>query len=178
MKHGFTIIELLVVVAITAMISAFAISYSKTSQRQLALFVEEQKIAGLIFRAKSLAVATYNSPSPNRCGYGFLIDYTAGTYSLFTYEAPTVKNCSGISSVPADYRNILETYTPAPHIVINNSKSDSLVLVLFVPPAPSVLVSVENDGSQSDSPAKIYLGTDDGLSSDVITVGLAGQIDF
>lgn len=62
MRSGFTLLEILIVISITIMISGIAISYNGSTQQQIGLYVEVQKLAELILRAKSLAVSTYRDP--------------------------------------------------------------------------------------------------------------------
>src|SRR5206468_841965 len=102
---GFTILEILVVIGITLMISALAITYKSQSQRQVSLYVETQRVVELILRAKSLAVSTYKDPNTVSdptlvaCGYGIDINYASNTYSLFSYKIPTGGNCSAIPAI-------------------------------------------------------------------------------
>ncbi len=93
---GFTIIELLVVLGISAMLTAIAIVYTGVARNETALKVEAAKVAGFIFRAKDLSLATYGTltpaGTPKICGYGVLFNLAASagrpanTYSLFAYE--------------------------------------------------------------------------------------------
>lgn len=179
--RGFTLVELLVVVSITIALSGLALTYSRTSERQVAMHLEAQKIAELIFRAKSLAITTYNEPGENKsCGYGFEVNYSAGTYSVFSYEPPS-GGCINIMSVPVGIqrRIIFGAYKLPARIVFNSSQGDRLRFVLFVPPAPRTLIGIGTSGtSVGTSPGKIYLETADGLAKVRISVSLAGQIDI
>ncbi len=178
-RRGFTLVEVLVVISITAMLAALAIVYGKTSQRQITLYIETQKLAGLIFRAKSFALGTFSDVSnPNRCGYGVEIDYALKTYSLFAYEEPSPPNCSSILSVPQGFRVTVATYNLNPGLVLKNVNLDSLSLLLFVPPSPKTLLSVDGGASLTGAPAKIYLETSDSRAQRTITVNPSGQVDF
>lgn len=180
-KKGFTLIEILVVVAITIMVSAFAVSYSKIGQNQVTLYIEAQKLAGLIFRAKTLAIATYNDPVPTlSCGYGLEINYSSGQYRIFSYDPlPPIFDCSAIVSVPPpSRRTVVSPSSLNAGVVFNNAPADSLHLVLFVPPDPRTLLSNDAGGAISGGPATIYLETADGSANTSITVSLAGQVDF
>ena len=172
--------EILVVVSVIAVISSFAISYGKLGQRQIALYIEEQKIAEMIFRAKSLAVATYQNPDkPKSCGYGLEINYQGGAYSMFSYVPSTQPpDCSAITRIQSDYRVEITSSKIGQGIVLKNDSQDSMYAVLFVPPAPRTLISNSIEGDLSSAPAKIYLETIDGSARADITVNLAGQIDF
>lgn len=90
MRKGYTLIELLIVLAISAMLVAIAVSYTGAARSQTALSVESAGIANTIFEAKNLSLATYGTlsegNSPKVCGYGVSVDYRNNTYSLFEYE--------------------------------------------------------------------------------------------
>lgn len=177
-RAAFTLIEVLVAISITAMLSSLAITYSKTGGRQITLYVETQKLASLFFRAKSFSFTTYRDTSANRCGYGVAIDYAAKTYSLFAYQEPNPPNCSSLSNIPSNFRVTISTYKINSGLVLKNTNSDSLSLVLFVPPDPKTLLSVDDGVSLSSAPAKIYLETIDGLAKRTITINSSGQVDF
>lgn len=178
--RGFTLIELLVIVAITALISGFAVNYSKISQRQVTLHAETQKAAGFLFKAKSLAVSTYVSPNQVRCGYGVFFDYSSRGYKLFTYDVPQGEQatCASLASIPESAITELSGSVLNNGIVFEDRGPDSLDVVFFVPPTPKTLISTNGGASFSKTPGKLYLATEDGLAESVITVNLAGQIDF
>lgn len=177
-RSGFTLIEILVVISITAVFSLMSLTYSKAGERQTALYVEAQKLAGLIFRAKSLSLTTYRDANPNRCGYGIEINYAAKTYSLFAYQEPSVPNCPSLTSAPPNFRTMISTYAIDSRLVLKNSASDSLSLVLFVPPNPKTLISFDDGASVSGGPAQVYLETSDSLAQRTIAINSYGQVDF
>ena len=210
MQKGFTLVEILVVVAITALISGIVISYSKVGENQVGLYVETQKIASAILRAKSLAIATFdlrqcsdgadndgdslidfpsdpgcagqNDPTERTeilCGYGFDIDYKNRTYRVFSYE-PAATTCSGINLIQNSSKVALfnSVYVLPQGIAWDATPPDNLRALLFVPPAPLTLISTNPGGSVASIPGKIYLSTADGTAQTVITVDLAGQVDF
>lgn len=174
-RRGFTLIEILVVVSTVIMLSAITITHSRVSERQIALYIETQKLANVIFRAKALALATYSDPSASRCGYGVGIDYTEKRYSLFSHSAP---NCSSLTSIPASSRTAITTYAMSSGLVFKNSAPDSLSVVLFVPPNPKTLLSVDGGATLTAQPAKMYLETGDGRAQRTITINNFGQVDF
>ena len=63
-RKGFTLIEILIVLAITAVLSGLAIVYTHVGQNQISLSIEESKIAQLILEAKELSIATYSRTTP------------------------------------------------------------------------------------------------------------------
>lgn len=92
---GFTILEMVVVIGIVILLSAFAVAWGSRSQSQSNLNVAAVELGQAILRAKSLAAATYGRTALNDpCGYGVRIYYPnppvggtgAGSYELFKYS--------------------------------------------------------------------------------------------
>lgn len=187
MKKGFTLIEILVVVSITAIISSFALIYTKSSQSQVTLQIEEQKIASFIFRAKSLAITTYSRlPATRSCGYGLEINYATRNYWIFSYEPPIdptkPSTCPDVTAIQSRYQVAMTSSTLPKELIFDQQPAAKrLRLVLFLPPAPRTLLS-NNSGNSGDldrgGALNIYLSTRDGLAKRTITVGSAGQIDL
>src|ERR1700691_1886515 len=96
-RAGFTVIELLVVLAISALMSTLAITYSSVSRNYVALSVQESKLAQVILQAKELSIATYanGNGAAAACGYGVMISTstTPQTYSIFAYEPAGTPPC-------------------------------------------------------------------------------------
>lgn len=176
-RAGFTLIEVLVVISVTALLGALVITSSKAGERQIALTIETQKLASVLSRAKSLALATYADVNPNRCGYGVLVDGAAKTYSLFAYQEPNPPNCASLSSIPPDFRAILSTYRLDSRVTFENA-ADSLSIVLFVPPNPATLLSADDGATFTATALKVHLVTSDGVARRAITVTPFGQINF
>lgn len=205
-RNGFTLIEILIVVAISAMLSAIAIVYSSVARNEVALSVETAKIAGFIFRAKDLTIATYNT-SLGTCAYGVSFDIPGNTYSLFAYNpqnyppshsaAPPCHGSSLASTSPI-YADEIGQYSentwnvPVTQGVRMQSggNGDDATIVLFYPPAPKTFISREGMGFGSanfldpntppntDITSKVYLSTIDGSASSIISVNGAGQVTF
>ena len=185
MRKGFTLIEILVIVAISAMLSSVAIIYSHTGQNQVALYVEAQKISQFILQAKELSVSTYGNVGVS-CGYGVAFDLSRQTYSIFSYVpagAPPCPAAAGVNSIaPAD----MAQYTvgtwnvkPAPNIVMKDGggSNDSIAYVLFYPPAPATIL-IDNGAGLVHKTSHVYLSTSDNGVSTVVTVNTAGQVSL
>ncbi len=201
MRKGFTLLELLIVIGISAMLSAIAIVYSGLARNQVALSVETAKIAQVILRAKGLSVATYSGSSVSgACGYGALFNVASNTYSIFAYEpqnhppehmAPPPCPDDTLASTSPIYANEIAQYSPATWNVplangvrlTTSTAGDNLSIVLFYPPNPDIFIS--RDGQNFLDPAvvnpvtsKVYLVTVDGSASATIAVNGAGQVTF
>lgn len=184
--RGFTIIETLVVVAVLAMVSATVILYGKRSSRYTALYVEKQKTAELILRAKSLAISTYTNPV-NTCGFGFMADYTRKTYSVFSYRLdPLNPDCDQIKSTRINPDRVVKVNSSSSDVPLNSNlifqtppPADAIAYLLFVPPDPVTIMSADPvNGTIFSGPGKLYLQTLDLADSATVTVSPVGQVDF
>lgn len=199
-RAAFTLIELLIVVAISALLTSLVIVYSGTARNQANLSVQTTTIAQLLVRAKSLAIATYRNPSApgsHLCGYGVLFDTAAETYSLVSYSPAGGAACPSTAAISMNgiTGDTLSQYSADTwHMRLTNgvkflttgSQGNALKLALFYPPDPTTLLSWDactlGDGNCafgfSSQPGAIYLATTDSSTQQTITVGLVGQIGW
>lgn len=173
---GFTLIEMLVVVTITVLLSSFLIVYGTGSRQQIALSVEAAKMAQVILRAKSLAVATFNYPVVP-CGYGVHIDYLTGSYHIFRYEE-TISACSnldpGLLSHSYPPRSIIQSFQVDGNVQFVDD-AGQVEDILFIPPNPRVLVW---DGAGYITEGVISLVSKNGSSRVDVAVDSSGQVTF
>src|SRR5512144_1181344 len=109
MRGGFTLIESMIAVTITVLLSSFVITYSSTGRQQISLTVERAKLVQVVSRAKSMALNRYKDTDPV-CGYGISVDYDNAQYMLFSYRAPRCEDIASIDKGSAGYK-IEETFT-------------------------------------------------------------------
>jgi hypothetical protein len=176
---------MLIVIAISAMLSGIAIGYTSVGRNEVALSVEAVKVSQIILQAKSLSVATYGN-AEGACAYGVSFDVASQTYSIFGYHPSSTASCppaSDITSIsPADvqpYTGGTSNIHVANGVVLYATSTDSLVDVLFYPPDPTTFLS--RDGSTFLSPAetsKVYLEVVGGAATEAISVSSAGQVEF
>ena len=200
-RAAFTLVEMLVVIGITALVSAAAIMYSNVGQNEVALTVETAKIAQLVLQARELALDTY-SGTGGACAYGVHFDLTSvpQTYSLFAFapgggpcpSAATVASTTALSSaVMVQYEPSSWHLQPGQGVRlfargdagIPSSCQNILTDVLFYPPVPATLISLasnpnETFSSPTPSVSSICLQTVDGKNAAVITLNPAGQVNF
>lgn len=185
-KSSFTLVEVLVVVAITTFLAGMVLTYSSTGRGQVALYVESAKLAQVALRAKSLAISTYNNPD-TPCAYGMRIDAPNRSYSLFSYRPAScsVILTGGIDTTPADqagpYREI-ETFTLQNEVSFKDLPGEpALEYVLFVPPDPITLIWLRGEsgaGPRVDATGKVILGATQSPNTLTVSVSPAGQISF
>ncbi len=179
-QSGFTLIELIIVIGISVILSSILFSYSHTTRQQLALYAEEMKLVQTIFRAKSLALASYiQMTSSNVCGYGIHINYVAMNYSLFSYNKPNGLNCKNINSIDAASETKISTFTLDPNVKFISSQAGLTRLddILFIPPDPLTIVSSDGNSVISGLASVVIQTLDNSLSARV-NVNSAGLIDF
>jgi type II secretory pathway pseudopilin PulG len=74
---GFTLVEILVTISLIIIFTVTALGFNRTSDQQIALFREQGKVINEIYKARSLAVTTFNRTSQSEgvpCGYGIHIE--------------------------------------------------------------------------------------------------------
>lgn len=192
-KKGFTLVEMLVVLAITALLSTIAIIYSHIGQSTLSLSIEESKVAQFILEARELSIATY-STSDTTCAYGVEFNYVSSTYSLFEYNSAIPDGggrpvCPSLASTTAAFNtNDVVKYTDgtwqvhtAPGVTLINggNASNTIQAVLFYPPDPFTLISLDGTTFLDPPPTSyVYLKTSDGGSSRTLSVNSAGEVNL
>lgn len=165
MRKGFTLIELVVVVAITVYLSTLFIFYNSSNRQSIAVSVDTAKIAQLLLRAKSLAVASY-AKTANVCGYGVRIDRTTGAYTMSPYSLSDCKTPVSASSTKGviDKANVK-------FISCSGAADD----VIFFPPDPTVAIW---SGGATTTEGSICLQSLNGKNNATITVNSVGQVSF
>jgi prepilin-type N-terminal cleavage/methylation domain-containing protein len=192
MRNGYTLVELLIVIAISAMLAAMVITYSGVGRNEVSVSVEAAKIESYILKAKNLAIATYDS-DPNTCGYGVDFSIASDTYSLFAYQPGlTTAGCPSVASVmtagitaaaissSSISSNDWNVAPPNGVQLMDGGNGDNLVVVLFIPPAPAALIS--RDGSTflaaTSTPSYVYLRSTDGATNANVSINSAGQVSL
>lgn len=188
-SSGFTLIEILVTLAISIFLSSIAITYSHVGQNDLNLALDATKIEQLIVTAKSLALSTYTGGGlAGACAYGVTFDIVNGKYSLFAYKPggascpsggatklagldPTQKNAWAQSYSYASWNVPL---SPGIHF---NTIAGGLKTVIFYPPRPMVLLSTD-DATFVGGPLTLQIQTQGGTDTKTISVNSEGQVNY
>lgn len=84
MRDGFTLIEVMVVVAITAFLAGLLLTYNRSSDNQIVLAAEQARVAGVLFRAKAFSLQkNIMKGTAAACGFGVRFEKTGGRLVLF-----------------------------------------------------------------------------------------------
>lgn len=185
-SRGFTLVELIVVVGVTVLLSAFLLTFGNSGRTQITSYVERAHLAEVIFRAKTQSLETYSNPrapSLKTCGYGVHVDYADNQYFLFGIIDTDLlgRNCQTVSSIANAKSNPLLQYTEEPShglppgiVFVPDPEGQSVTLddVLFMPPQPKTLLWT------SDGIGQRPKGTITLQGSDPITLLSNGSILF
>ncbi len=100
-QSAFTLIETLVVIAITAVLSTIFIVYSGSSNSNLNLYTSRAEVVSTLERAKSLALdkSAYGSygAKGSYCAFGVHFDLAGGRNYYLYGIATSSNNCSGVN---------------------------------------------------------------------------------
>jgi prepilin-type N-terminal cleavage/methylation domain-containing protein len=186
-RKGFTLVEVIIVIGITTVLAGLILTYTSDSRDQVAMYVEEAKLAQTISRAKALSITTFNQPGGRAeipCGYGVFFNYDAQTYNLFSYKTPKCVFAQSLDlsemeegdctiGVPAC--SISSAVLPRNVKLFFEGKEDSIDTVFFIPPDPKTWVW-NKDAISTSTSGRVYLSTSKTNVS--VYVGPGGQISF
>jgi prepilin-type N-terminal cleavage/methylation domain-containing protein len=188
---GFTLIEIIIVIAISAVLATIAIAYNSAERDTVALSVETAKISQTILDAKGLALAMYTGAGGGGlvCGYGVHFAAAMDEYSIFQYM-PGGANCPSLASTTADGidESAMQPYTSSTWQVplangvkfASGGAGDDLSVVFFYPPMPTTLMSTStaNPHVLGASEGTVYLETLDNKASSTVSVSAGGQVNY
>ncbi len=152
-RSGFTLVEVLVTMAILIIFSGVLVGYNQTSSRQLILISNQAKLVSLVSRAKNLSMSTilenfggsYNPGDPLTCAYGVHVDKTSGKIFIFRDLAVDCdlsdKKYSGDnerSGLKGEF-DVFELDSKIAEFM--PATSDDLNDIIFIPPDPKVVIN-------------------------------------
>lgn len=183
-RSGFTLVEVMVVMAVTALLSGLILVYNASTRETLRLFTEKARVAQLVFRAKSLALSTYVDGGQERCGYGVRFDRAAGTYALVSYAPPSCADRSQVRTNPEYFESVQLSSFTLPTTLEFRDRADAgtgagaLSYVLFIPPDPTVLLARDDGSLITAGDGEIRIGIKDRETDAIVSVNGAGQVTF
>jgi len=133
--RGFTVVELLIVMSISALLMSLLIFYSRAGERQIILLNEQAKLVNAILRSKALSIQTYNQPV-RVCGYG--VHFSQAGYLIFKDLAD---NCSSSDKRYSGDNEMVQLFVLDQAVKFRDVP---LTDVLFVPPDPVVVFNPTN----------------------------------
>lgn len=177
MRRGFTLIEVVIVVGISVLLTSVVLTYSSSGRDQVYLGIQKAQVAQVISKAKSLTVSTYNQPDVP-CGYGVWFDYPNQKYEIFRYKispCPSYGDLKNAGIVHGPAYEAQSKYVLPPNLEFKTSVSDQIDTIFFMPPDPKTLIW--NNGGSEDF-GGIYLETKSKSASAKIGVNSGGQVTF
>lgn len=181
-RSGFTLVEVMVVLAVTMMLSAVILVYNSSTRDTLLLFTEKARVAQLILRAKSLALSTYTGGGEAEapCGYGVRIDHDAGVYALVSYSPPDCRVRTSVDTQASSFQVAeLSSFTLPRMLEFRNvGNGQDTSYIVFIPPDPAVLIAEEGGSLIYNGLGKIRLGIRGKETDAIVSVNAAGQITY
>ncbi|MFA6354098.1 MAG: prepilin-type N-terminal cleavage/methylation domain-containing protein [Candidatus Paceibacterota bacterium] len=184
---GFTFVEIMVVLGITLLLAGIAISYSQESRQLILLNSEKVKIAESISKTKALAITGYTKPAslPPPCAYGFEVNYTNQTFSIFFINKTATFSCLDVLSLLTINASVPITYVDGypqkidKNIKISPHPTDGLLYAIFIPPNLDVALFDSANSRNSFSSLGIDLEAKSSPSiKGTVTVSQNGYLSF
>jgi len=165
-QKGFSLIELLTVMAIMGLIAAIVLPNYFLTQKRLALGRSAEKLVHDIKRAQGMAMSAKeitSCPAGYKYGYGvYFSSSTPGSYQIFA-------DCDANGDYASPPDQVVETINFEKWITISNLIPASPLRVVFTPPLPSVII---NPNSSTTT-----ITITNGAESKSITVNKAGLVE-
>lgn len=180
-RKGFTLVEIIVVLAIMAVLSTLIFNNYSRSKQQLALQRSAAKLAQDIGRIRQRAISTKQCPECGgpapKTGYGIFLDATSGKNENYLLYADT----SGENEFYTAADTVLETIELEKGIIIYkiNVSPPNNVSINFKPPEPEIKIKYSGVEQNKIDITLCIEGTACGLGdTKVIETNTAGLINI
>lgn len=171
---GFTLIETLVVISVTLILSALALSYNRSSEGQLILYKDQAVVVNFLNQARYLTAQKYRDPStPDYSACAFGLHFELGSRNFVFFQDLAEGDCeSGNSNYRYDEganpSETLEVFSLDPKLGFEGIPEEGLD-IFFIPP--------DVDASSSAGlPVSFVIKTLDGKFRATTTIASGGQI--
>lgn len=179
-KAGFTLVEIMVVLAVTAMLSSLILVYNASTRETLRLFTEKARVAQLVLRAKSLAISTYTETGVTPCGYGLRFNRVTGSYALVAYRPASCRDRSRVDTSDDAYEVVQATTFELPSTIEFEDRGDAkdVSYIIFIPPDPAVLIARDDGSLVEDGLGRVAMRIKGRETDAIVTINAAGQVTF
>jgi prepilin-type N-terminal cleavage/methylation domain-containing protein len=130
-NKGFTLIEMITVLGVTALLSGLLLVYSRQGENFSLVLRTRTKVISDINRAKNLAIATKDWDGQQTCGYGVYFDVNNNRYIIFT---DTSYDCEGSNHLRVANNDVEIIPLPDKFEYL----SSNINQVFFLPPDPTI----------------------------------------
>jgi len=130
-NKGFTLIEMITVLGVTALLSGLLLVYSRQGENFSLVLRARTKVISDINRAKNLAIATKDWNGQQTCGYGVYFNKNKNEYIIF---ADTSDDCEKSNHSYNANNNVEIIPLPDKFEYI----SSNINQVFFLPPDPTI----------------------------------------
>jgi prepilin-type N-terminal cleavage/methylation domain-containing protein len=166
--RGFSLVEIAIVLMISAVLSAMFIGYNQVSQRQIALSTEQARVVGFLTRAKAFALEkNFSVGGGDACGFGVHFPSSDKLVIFKTTPINPNKGCIA-SNFSRTYGQTVEEMILDKRVKIDGNPSD----IFFEPP---YLVTFLN-GNRIDSTVTISVSLVNNNKKALILIGAGGDI--
>ncbi|MEX0689857.1 MAG: type II secretion system protein [Candidatus Paceibacterota bacterium] len=168
-SSGFTLLEIIVVIGITVLLSTLAVTYNRSNERQLLMFRSQSEIVSAMNRARALALERFDEPVEGKdlCGVGVRVSGEKDFHIFLDLE--NKGNCLNSDRRYSGSEEDFESFELAPQVEFAQGTSQGLE-VLFVSPHLDVI-------SSESFPVEIELISLD-VNNAKIHISAVGQISI
>ncbi|MEK7554692.1 MAG: hypothetical protein AAB518_01760 [Patescibacteria group bacterium] len=200
-QSGFSLVEALVVISITIILTSILVVHSRTSERQILFFREQSVLISALLRAKSFSIQTFQPelqpglPSPSTadrvCGWGVHFDRSdpLAPVIVFSDLAPGGgnSNCTSANKMYSQGQNekfetivfdssiiieCVDVVAPGQLCASNANKLD----ITFKPPDPEVFFFVDSAPRTGEAVVVLKLNDPNQPRTATIRVSEIGQV--
>lgn len=172
-KQGFTLIEVIVTLAVMSVLSSLLIVYTRSSELQIKILKDKATFIGALYRARSLALNTFQSEGVD-CGYGIYVPDER--HYVVWRDLGGSDGCKSANKKYDEPQEILEeAHELTSGVTFRNfGEQDFLRSLLFIPPDPSIITVPEKS---SGGQFRLIMGSKDGQSIATVGVNGFGQVE-